>query len=160
RYLFVRRPRQAIAVRQVRPRQGPQTEARLLERPSCIGLGAHVQQSRRPRDCRVRARAGDRPESRYGPRMDRSGEDFFRTLRGDRGPRPRSAAHQPTRHFRMGWMGFVGIAKSYVGRDEEAVVWLNRSIEMNPSAPIFQFYLASALARGGRLEEAREAARA
>ena len=58
------------------------------------------------------------------------------------------------------WMGFVGIAKLYVGRDEEAVVWLNRSIEMNPSAPIFKFYLASALARGGRLEEAREAARA
>jgi TolB-like protein/class 3 adenylate cyclase/Flp pilus assembly protein TadD len=58
------------------------------------------------------------------------------------------------------WMAFVGIAKLYVGRDEEAVVWLNRSIEMNPSAPIVQFYLASALARGGRLEEAREAARA
>jgi tetratricopeptide (TPR) repeat protein len=29
--------------------------------PSGIGRGAHVQQSRRPRDCRVRARAGDRP---------------------------------------------------------------------------------------------------
>jgi TolB-like protein/Flp pilus assembly protein TadD len=58
-----------------------------------------------------------------------------------------------------GWMAFVGIAKLYVGRDEEAVVWLNRSIEMNPSSPIVQFYLGGALARLGRLEDAREAAR-
>jgi TolB-like protein/class 3 adenylate cyclase len=58
------------------------------------------------------------------------------------------------------WMAFVGIAKFYVGRDDEAVVWLNRSIEMNPSFPLVQLYLGSVLARGGRLEDAREAARA
>jgi tetratricopeptide (TPR) repeat protein len=66
----------------------------------------------------------------------------------------------PRDTFASRWMGFVGIAKSYVGRHEEAIVWLNRSIEMNANLPIFQFNLASALARNGRLEEAREAARA
>jgi hypothetical protein len=29
-------------------------------------------------------------------------------------------------------MQFVGAAKLAAGRDEEAVVWLNRSIELNP----------------------------
>jgi TolB-like protein len=66
----------------------------------------------------------------------------------------------PRDTFAWGWMAFVGIAKFYVGLDAEAVVWLNRSIEMNPSFPLVQFYLGSALARGGRLEDAREAARA
>ena len=47
-----------------------------------------------------------------------------------------------------------------LGRDEEAVAWLNRSIELNPNSPVAHFCLAAALARLGRLEEAREAARA
>jgi tetratricopeptide (TPR) repeat protein len=66
----------------------------------------------------------------------------------------------PRDTFAWSWMAFVGIAKLYVGRDEEAVVWLNRSIGMNPSWPLAQFYLGSALARGGPLEAARDAARA
>jgi tetratricopeptide (TPR) repeat protein len=59
-----------------------------------------------------------------------------------------------------GWMHFVGAAKLYNGRDEEAVDWLNRSTERNPNMPHPHFFLAAALAHLGRLEEAREAARA
>jgi tetratricopeptide (TPR) repeat protein len=57
-------------------------------------------------------------------------------------------------------MGSVGFAKLHSGRDEEAVAWLNRSIEINPNAPVVHFCLAAALARLGRIEEAREATRA
>jgi tetratricopeptide (TPR) repeat protein len=59
-----------------------------------------------------------------------------------------------------GWMGAVGFAKLHSGRDEEAVAWLNRSIELNPNAPVAHFCLAAALAHLGHLEDAREAARA
>ena len=59
-----------------------------------------------------------------------------------------------------GWMHYVGAAKLGAGRDEEAVVWLNRSIELGPNWPVPHLWLAAALARLGRLEEAREAARA
>ena len=51
-------------------------------------------------------------------------------------------------------------AKLGAGRDEEAVVWYNRSIGLNPNRPITHFAVAAALARLGRLEEAREAVRA
>ena len=57
-------------------------------------------------------------------------------------------------------MVFVGFARLHSGRDEEAVAWLNRSIELNPNNPVVHFCLAAALAHLGRLEEAREAARA
>ena len=56
------------------------------------------------------------------------------------------------------WMLFVGIAKLHSGRDEEAVTWLSRAVELNPNTPVVHFYLAAALARLGRLQEARKAA--
>jgi tetratricopeptide (TPR) repeat protein len=59
-----------------------------------------------------------------------------------------------------GWMGSVGFAKLHSRRDEEAVAWLNRSIELTPNAPVVHFCLAAALAHLGHLEDAREAARA
>jgi tetratricopeptide (TPR) repeat protein len=58
------------------------------------------------------------------------------------------------------WLMYAGFAKLLARRDEEAVVWLNRSIELNPNFPLAHFFLAAALARLGRLEEAREAAQA
>jgi TolB-like protein/class 3 adenylate cyclase len=58
------------------------------------------------------------------------------------------------------WITIVGIAQLHAGRDDEAVAWLNRSVEVNPNQPPPRFWLAAALARVGRLEEAREAARA
>jgi tetratricopeptide (TPR) repeat protein len=58
------------------------------------------------------------------------------------------------------WMNHVGAAKLGAGRDEEAAGWFARSVELGPNWPVPQFWLAAALARLGRLEEAREAARA
>lgn len=58
------------------------------------------------------------------------------------------------------WMLFVGIAKAQLGKDEEAIVWLRRSIEANRNFPLAHFHLAEALALLGELDEARAAARA
>jgi TolB-like protein len=58
------------------------------------------------------------------------------------------------------WMLSVGFAELGAGRDEEAAIWLNRSIGLNPRYPDPHFLLAAALARLGRLEEAHEAVRA
>ena len=66
----------------------------------------------------------------------------------------------PRDNFAWVWMYIAGRAKVYAGCDEEAVVWLNRSIELNPNTPVFHFMLAAALAHLGRIEDAREAARA
>jgi tetratricopeptide (TPR) repeat protein len=60
------------------------------------------------------------------------------------------------RDTRVGvWAFIAGGAKFYSGRDEEAVAWLSRSIELYPTFPTPHFFLAAALARLGRLEEAR-----
>ncbi len=58
------------------------------------------------------------------------------------------------------WCMFAGLAKFHLGRDEEAVVWLRRSIEANRNYPTTHFILAAALARLGRLSEARSEVRA
>jgi tetratricopeptide (TPR) repeat protein len=58
------------------------------------------------------------------------------------------------------WTHFVGAAKLASGYDEEAVAWLKQSIEVNPNWPTSHLWLAAALARLGRFEEARESARA
>jgi hypothetical protein len=58
------------------------------------------------------------------------------------------------------WAYIVAFAKLGSGRDEEAVLWLNGSIEFNANAPTPYFLLAAALACRGRMEEGREAARA
>jgi tetratricopeptide (TPR) repeat protein len=57
------------------------------------------------------------------------------------------------------WSAAVGLAKLASGHDEEAVVWLNRSVEFNPTYPGPRFFLAAALAHLGRLEDAGEATR-
>jgi TolB-like protein/class 3 adenylate cyclase/Flp pilus assembly protein TadD len=58
------------------------------------------------------------------------------------------------------WMIIAAGAKLGAGRDEEAVVWYNQSIGLNPNRPITHFALAAALARLGQTEDAREAVRA
>ncbi len=60
-------------------------------------------------------------------------------------------------HNAYGWLMFVGIAKICLGKDEEAVAWLRRSIETNRSFPLPHFHLAAALAQLGRLSEAQSA---
>ena len=55
---------------------------------------------------------------------------------------------------------FAGWAKLYLGKEEEAVAWLRRSIETNPNLPMSHFFLAAALAHLGRLPEAQSEVRA
>jgi TolB-like protein/class 3 adenylate cyclase len=55
------------------------------------------------------------------------------------------------------WLTEVGIAKNYLGECEQAVVWCRRAIEANRNYPEAHFHLACALARLGRLGEARSA---
>jgi tetratricopeptide (TPR) repeat protein len=58
------------------------------------------------------------------------------------------------------WMLHAGIAKLLLGRDEEAAVWLLRSVEANRNLPISHFNLAVARAHLGRMSEAQAAAKA
>ena len=53
------------------------------------------------------------------------------------------------------WLVIVGFAKSLLGRPEEAVSSLRRSIETNRNYPPCHFILAAALANLDRMEEAR-----
>jgi Flp pilus assembly protein TadD len=56
-------------------------------------------------------------------------------------------------------MMFVGYAKLLLNADEEATMWLRRSIETNRNYPLPHFLLTSALARLGHLDQARAAVR-
>lgn len=58
------------------------------------------------------------------------------------------------------WMLIAGVAKLYLGADEEAVEWLRRSVETNRNAPIVHYHLAAALGQLGQLDKARAAATA
>jgi TolB-like protein/Tfp pilus assembly protein PilF len=55
---------------------------------------------------------------------------------------------------------YVGLAKAQLGDDAEAVIWMRRSLEANRNYSATHFDLAAALARVGRLEEARAAVNA
>src|SRR5271165_465307 len=58
------------------------------------------------------------------------------------------------------WCMFAGLAKFQLGREEETVVWLRRSVDANRTYPSSRFILAAALAWIGRLPEARSEVRA
>jgi tetratricopeptide (TPR) repeat protein len=58
------------------------------------------------------------------------------------------------------WCMFAGAAKLYLGKEEEAERWLQRSIELNRNFAISHFFLAAALGRLGRLNDARVETRA
>jgi TolB-like protein/Flp pilus assembly protein TadD len=58
------------------------------------------------------------------------------------------------------WFFAVGAAKTGLGNYEQAVGWLQRSIEANRNFPHAHFFLASALAHLGRLEEGRASVKA
>jgi TolB-like protein/Tfp pilus assembly protein PilF len=61
--------------------------------------------------------------------------------------------------FALRWMMFVGYAKLMLNADEEATMWLRRSIETNRNYPLPHFLLASALALLGHLDQAKAAVR-
>jgi TolB-like protein len=58
------------------------------------------------------------------------------------------------------WLAVAGFAKIVLKRDDEAVVRLRRAIETNRNYPPAHFWLATALAHLGRLNEARAATQA
>jgi tetratricopeptide (TPR) repeat protein len=58
------------------------------------------------------------------------------------------------------WMHFVGVAKSQLNADAEAIIWMRRSIELNRNYALGHFHLAAALARLGQIDQARVEARA
>ncbi len=58
------------------------------------------------------------------------------------------------------WLVTAGLAKCLLGRAEEAISWLRRSIETNRNYPLCHFILAAASANLGRVEEARSEVRA
>ena len=66
----------------------------------------------------------------------------------------------PRDDFAFEWMMTAGAAKLHLRADEEAVMWLGRSIESDRNWPLAHFFLAAALANLGRLEEARAATQA
>jgi tetratricopeptide (TPR) repeat protein len=49
----------------------------------------------------------------------------------------------------------VGLAKSLLGKHEEAISWMRRSIESNRTYSLSHFILAAALANVGEIDEAR-----
>jgi len=55
------------------------------------------------------------------------------------------------------WFMFAGFAKTLLGKWEEALPWLRKSIDANPNNPWADFYLSACLAHLGRLDEARAA---
>jgi Flp pilus assembly protein TadD len=58
------------------------------------------------------------------------------------------------------FMGNAGIAKNNLGSYEQAVAWCRRAIEANRNFPYPHFVLGAALARLGRLDEARSSVEA
>jgi tetratricopeptide (TPR) repeat protein len=58
------------------------------------------------------------------------------------------------------WLAGVGFASFNLGQDEDAIVWLRRSIETNRNYSVAHFFHAAALAHLGRMEEARAAVEA
>jgi TolB-like protein/Tfp pilus assembly protein PilF len=58
------------------------------------------------------------------------------------------------------WMARAAAAKLQLGAYEQAVAWFRRAIEANRNFPLAHFYLAAALARLDRLDEARSAVKA
>ncbi len=57
------------------------------------------------------------------------------------------------------WRMFVGVSKMFMGRIDEALIWLRRSIEDNRNNPMSHFLLAAALALLGRTDEAQAVAK-
>ena len=81
-------------------------------------------------------------------------------FRGRTEPHIREALRlSPHDTFAYGWLGTLGMANFNLGKDEEAIVWLRRSIEPIPISPS-RIPSAAALAHLGRMEDARAAVEA
>jgi TolB-like protein len=65
----------------------------------------------------------------------------------------------PRDPFVFRWLFFCANAKLQLRADDDAVIWLHRSIEANRNYPLAHFNLAAALALLGQVDLARDAAR-
>jgi hypothetical protein len=61
--------------------------------------------------------------------------------------------------FTFRWMATIRVSKLHLGEDEEAVTWLQRSVETNHNWPTAHFNLAAALALLRRLDESHSVAK-
>src|SRR5208282_2613834 len=52
------------------------------------------------------------------------------------------------------WLATAGLAKLYLGSDDEAVAYFRQAIELDRDLPNAHFYLAASLANLGRFDEA------
>ena len=117
-------------------------------------------QSRSPGHRRMRAGAGARSKLGASPRTDGPGK-IFSGRPDETEPHVKEALRlSPRDDFAFHWMLTAGAAKLHLRADEEAVVWLGRSIERDRNWPLAHFFLAAALANSGRLKEARAATQA
>jgi TolB-like protein len=66
----------------------------------------------------------------------------------------------PRDPFSYQWIVWIGFANVNLGRDAEAVVWLRRGLDANRNYSNAHFHLAAALARLGKLDEARTSVKA
>jgi tetratricopeptide (TPR) repeat protein len=66
----------------------------------------------------------------------------------------------PRDQFAFVWMHTIGISKTQLVADEEAVLWFRRGLEANRNHSLSHFHLASALARLGEMDQARAAVKA
>jgi tetratricopeptide (TPR) repeat protein len=66
----------------------------------------------------------------------------------------------PRDTYAYAWMAVAGFSKLLLGSDEEAAIWLLRSIDANRNLPSAHFFLAAAQAHLGRMSEAQAAAKA
>jgi TolB-like protein len=62
--------------------------------------------------------------------------------------------------FAHRWLAIVGLSKLQISADAEALGWFRRSIEANRNYPLAHFWLATALALLGSLDQASSAAKA
>jgi tetratricopeptide (TPR) repeat protein len=53
------------------------------------------------------------------------------------------------------WVAYIALSKLHLGAYEDALGVYRHSIELNPNYPTARFYLAAALAKLGRLDEAK-----
>jgi TolB-like protein/class 3 adenylate cyclase len=85
----------------------------------------------------------------YKARLGRATETEFHVRQALRlNPR------DPSAHI---WLMMLGFAKLVLQQDEEATVWLRRSIEANRNNPMSHFALSAALALSDRMNEAQAA---
>jgi TolB-like protein/DNA-binding response OmpR family regulator/Tfp pilus assembly protein PilF len=71
----------------------------------------------------------------------------------------RALTLSPRDPFAYVWREFAGAAKLYLGEWDAAAAWFHRAPEAERSHPLHNFFLAAALARQGRSNDARAAVR-